>query len=168
MLINFDQQPDHARVWVYQTNRPLTGAEAVFIQKNLEAQTTNWGAHGQPLVGSVRVLHNRFVVVAVDETQSLPSGCSIDASTRWLKDLGAEMNLDFFDRSVAYLDGNDVKTLNLNELKIAVVEGRLTPETSVFNNLVPTIGTFRQGWRIKAADSWLKKYFKAQNVSVNG
>ncbi len=160
MLISFDQQPDHARVWIYQANRLLTDAEAAFVQNTLENQTIGWVAHGAPLTGSVQTLHHRFVVVAVDETQNRPSGCSIDASTRWLKDLGTEMKLDFFDRSTAYLEDGDVKMLALNELKVAVTDGRLTPETTVFNNLVTTLGEFRKNWRVPARESWLKRYFR--------
>ncbi|MBC7893756.1 MAG: hypothetical protein H7Y12_16170, partial [Sphingobacteriaceae bacterium] len=155
MLISFDQQPDYARVWIYQANRPLTDAEATFVHMFLENQTAHWAAHGQPLAGSVRVLHHRFVVVAVDGTQALPSGCSIDASTRWLKDLGAEMNLDFFDRSVAFLQNDVIQTLPVSEAKKSVAEGKLTPETTVFNNLVPTLGEFRKSWQVPAAQSWL-------------
>lgn len=168
MLIDFDQQPDHARVWIYQSNRPLTDAETTFVQKTLEDATAAWAAHGAPLTGSVQTLHNRFVVVTVDETQNGASGCSIDASTRWLKDLGAELNLDFFDRSPAYLDGDEVKTLALPDLKTAVADGRLTPDTPVFNNLVPTLGDFRRGWKVPAGESWLKRYFKPQPVGAHG
>lgn len=164
MLLDFDQQPDHARVWIYQSNRPLTDAEVAFVQTFLEAQTTQWAAHGQPLAGSVRVLHHRFVVVAVDETQALPSGCSIDASTRWLKDLGAEMHLDFFDRSVAFLQNDAVQTLPISMVKKAVAEGRLTPETTVFNTLVPTLGEFRKSWQVPAAESWLGRFFQKQTA----
>ena len=78
------------------------------------------------------------------------------------------MNLDFFDRSVAYLDDSVVQTLALNELKAAVAEGILEPETLIFNNLVPTLGEFRHSWKTKAVNTWLKKYFKSQTVGVNG
>lgn len=168
MLLDFDQQPDPARVWVYQTNRPLTDAEAAFIQETLETQTAQWAAHGAPLTGSVQTLHNRFVIVAVDEAQNAPSGCSIDASTRWLRDLGAQLNVDFFDRSVAYFADEAVQTLPVAEAKRAVAEGRLTPETPVFNNLVPTLGDFRRAWQMPAGESWLRKYFKLQPVGVHG
>jgi hypothetical protein len=168
MLIDFDQQPDHARVWIYQSSRPLTGAEAASVQHFLENQANQWAAHGAPLTAAVRVLHRRFAVVAVDETRNGTSGCSIDASTRWLKDLGAQLNLDFFDRSMAYLDGDEVKTLALPEVKIAVADGRLTPETPVFNNLVPTLGDFRRSWQVPAGQSWLKRYFTSQPVGAHG
>ena len=115
MLIPFHKMPYYARVWVYQTNKNLSDSEVQIIQQVLENQINNWAAHGASLAGSVQVLYNRFVIVAVDEMQNQASGCSIDASTRWLKDLGAEMNLDFFDRSVAFLQNNELKTSEIGK-----------------------------------------------------
>jgi hypothetical protein len=164
MLISFDKMPDYARVWVYQTHRSLSDSEVQNIQQVLENQLTNWAAHGAALVGSVQVLHNRFVVVSVDENQNQASGCSIDASTRWLKDLGAEMTLDFFDRSVAFIHNNEIKTVEMLKIKGLVSEEILTPDTLIFNNLVPNIREFKTAWNIKASDSWMKRYFQKVGV----
>ncbi len=164
MLIPFNKMPDYARVWVYQANQNLTDSEVQIIQQVLENQINNWAAHGASLAGSVQVLHNRFVIVAVDEMQNQASGCSIDASTRWLKDLGNDLNLDFFDRSVAFLQNNDLKTVEIGKIKTLVTEDILTPDTLIFNNLVPNIQAFKSNWNIKASDSWMKKYFQTVTV----
>lgn len=164
MLIPFNKMPDYARVWVYQANKYLTDSEVQIIQQVLENQINNWAAHGADLAGSVQILYNRFVVVAVDEMQNQVSGCSIDASTRWLKDLGAEMNLDFFDRSVAFLQNNELKTAEISKIKILVYDNVLTSETLIFNNLISNIQEFKNSWNIKASDSWMKRYFQTTTV----
>jgi hypothetical protein len=164
MLIPFHKMPDYARVWVYQANKNLSDSEVQSIQQILENQINNWAAHGASLAGSVQVLHNRFVIVAVDEMQNQASGCSIDASTRWLKDLGAEMNLDFFDRSVAFLQNGELQTVEIGKIKSLVTEDILTSETLIFNNLVPNIQDFKNNWNVKASDSWMKRYFQTATV----
>ena len=164
MLIPFNKMPDHARVWVYQTDRNLSDAEVQYIQQTLDFQINNWAAHGAALVGAATVLHKRFVVVSVDENHNQASGCSIDASTNWLKNLGAEMNLNFFDRSVAYVQADEIKTVEMLKIKPLVAEGILTPDTLIFNNLVPNVGEFKQAWNVSAGESWMKRYF--QNVVV--
>jgi hypothetical protein len=164
MLIPFNKMPDYARVWVYQSNKNLSDSEVQTIQQVLENQINNWAAHGASLAGSVQVLHNRFVIVAVDEMQNQASGCSIDASTRWLKDLGAEMNLDFFDRSVAFLQNGELQTVEIGKIKSLVTEDILTSETLIFNNLVPNIQAFKNNWNVKASDSWMKRYFQTVTV----
>jgi hypothetical protein len=164
MLIPFNKMPDHARVWVYQTDRNLSETEVQYIQQTLDFQINNWAAHGAALVGAATVLHKRFVIVSVDENHNQASGCSIDASTNWLKNLGAEMNLNFFDRSVAYIQGDEIKTVEMLKIKALVSEGILTPDTLIFNNLVPNMGEFRNAWNLLAGDSWMKRYFQIINV----
>ncbi len=160
MLFPFDKMPDSARVWVYQADRKLSDAEVQYIQQNLEAQINNWAAHGAALVGASTVLHNRFVIVSVDESHNHASGCSIDASTNWLKNLGSEMNINFFDRSIAYIQGNEIKTVEMLKIKALVAEGILVHDTQIFNNLVPNLGEFRKSWNITAINSWMKRYFQ--------
>ena len=164
MLIPFHKMPDYARVWIYQANKNLTASEVQTIKQVLENQINNWAAHGASLAGSVQVLHNRFVVIAVDEMRNQASGCSIDASTRWLKDLGAEMNLDFFDRSVTFLQNDELKTAEIGKIKSLVSEGILTTDTIIFNNLVPNIQAFKNNWQVKASDSWVKRYFQSVTI----
>lgn len=162
MWMPFDELPAPARVWIYQTSRPLSDVEIPYVQQVLDEQVARWAAHGQPLTGSARVLHGRFVVLAVDESQNGPSGCSIDASAHWFKELGRQLGVDFFDRSVAYLAGDAVQTVPTAGVKTAVAEGRIRPETLVFNPLVATMGEWKTGWRVPAAESWLKRYFQNQ------
>ena len=160
MYTNFNSLPDHARIWVYQANRPLTDAETSAIDNTLQTSLQTWAAHGQPLLASARVVENRFVVVGVDEGYNLPSGCSIDASVRTLREVGQQVNADFFDRSAAVraADGG-VQVYPLPTLKATVSDGLITPDTIIFNTLVKTKAEFLAEWQIKAADSWLKRYF---------
>lgn len=170
MYIDFDKLPDTARVWVYQANRPLTDGDVKTIQDALQPALSQWAAHGQPLLASAQVIKNRFVVVGVDEGYALPSGCSIDASVRILQDIGRQVGhsdgpINFFDRSAAILvaDGS-VQSFALPVIKEAVANGSLTPDTTVFNTLVKTKGEFLADWHVRAADSWLKRYFKSITV----
>jgi hypothetical protein len=164
MLIPFDKMPAHARVWVYQTDRSLSESEVQYIQQTLDFQINNWAAHGAALVGAATVLHKRFVIVSVDENHNQASGCSIDASTNWLKNLGSEMCLNFFDRSIAYLQGDEIKTVEMLKIKALVADETITPNTLIFNNLVPNIGEFKKAWNMLAGDSWMKRYF--QNITA--
>ena len=162
MWIDFDKLPDDARVWVYQANRPLSDEDVATIRQALQPALNQWAAHGQPLLASALVVENRFVVVGVDEGYNLPSGCSIDASVRTLQEIGRQVGADFFDRSAAVetIEGT-VTVYPLPSIKAAVADGLLTPDTIVFNTLVKTKAEFLVDWRVRAADSWLKRYFKS-------
>lgn len=167
MWIDFDKLPETARIWVYQANRPLSDGEVTTIEQALQPALSEWAAHGQPLLASAKVVENRFVVVGVDEGYNLPSGCSIDASVRTLQNISQQLSrgdgpVDFFDRSAAVraADGS-VVVYPLPILKAAVTDGLLTQDTPVFNTLIKTKAEFSTDWTIRAADSWLKRYFKS-------
>ncbi len=162
MLISFNSMPENARVWVYQVNRNLAKAESVYIQQVLEEQIGNWAAHGAGLSGAVKVFFNRFVIIALDEQQNVASGCSIDASTRWLKELGSEMSLDFFDRSIIFWHNDELNCIELPQVKNFIENGIITPETIIFNNLVTNLQEVKAKWQIKATESWMKRFFKLE------
>ena len=78
MHVPFEKQPKSARVWIYQADRALKYQESRFIEKNAKAFCEQWAAHGVALKSSFKILHNRFLILAVDEQANMASGCSID------------------------------------------------------------------------------------------
>jgi len=163
MYIPFSDIDFNARVWVYQANRKLTDEEKGIITETLKPALDTWEAHGKTLTASGKVFEHRFVVIAVDERNELPSGCSIDKSTHWLKEIGHQLNVDFFDRSLAYLDDNGaVETIPVAKIKQAVNEAIITPYTTIFDNQVNTKAQWMKRWKIAASESWLNRYFAAQ------
>lgn len=159
MRIAFDQMPGHARLWVYQANRPLTASEEADIRLRLDAAFDEWAAHGQPLTNAVEIAGNRVVLLAVDEQAYAASGCSIDASTRIIREAGTAHSLDFFDRSVLFETPEGIGSVDALKAKAAVLDGRITPETRIFNAQVKTVGEYRASWLQPAGESWLKRFF---------
>jgi len=161
MYISFEQIPASARVWIYQANRTMTDAEVSQIETTLQPAVSKWAAHGASLLASVKVLYNRFVLIALDENQNEASGCSIDASTRWFKDLGNQLNIDFFDRSQAYVDGEEIKTFSIFQPKKAIESGLVSADTLIFvnNNNIHTLADLSTNWKVKASESYLKRFF---------
>lgn len=163
MYIPFSDIDFESRVWVYQANRKLTNEEAGIITETLKASLDNWEAHGKPLTASGKIFEHRFVVIAVDERDELPSGCSIDKSVHWLQEIGQRMNINFFDRSLAYLDANDeVQTIPVPKIKQAVADEVIEPSTIIFDHQVATKAQWMTRWKIPASNSWLNRYFSQQ------
>ncbi len=151
--------PDHARVWVYKTARDLSHAEQNLVRDRGTAFTSTWAAHGAPLDAAVEVLHDRFVVVAVDEEQAMASGCSIDKSVGFIKQLEHDLNLMLTDRMVVVYEGkNGVSSCRLQDLPELLKDGTLTADTIVFDDLVPTVGELRARLRVPLRSTWLERY----------
>jgi hypothetical protein len=145
-----------ARVWIYQSNRDLNAEEVSQIRLLSAAFVSNWTAHGSMLNASADVFYNRFLVIAADESQVLASGCSIDKSVGFIKDLEKYFNLSLLDRlHIAYLENEELKTFQLPELSEQIQQGTITAETIIFNNLVKSLGELKTQWRIPLKDSWL-------------
>lgn len=161
MYIDFDKIPQNARIWVYQANRQLTDNEVNTTENYLKPAVNQWAAHGASLLASAKVMYNRFVIIALDQNMNAASGCSIDASTRWFKELGEALNIDFFDRSQAYLEGEEIKTFSVFQSKKAIESGLISPETIIFNNTtLSTLSDISNRWQIKAIDApTLKRFF---------
>ena len=163
MYIPFSDIDLQARVWVYQANRTLTDSEVGIITETLKASLDTWEAHGKRLTASGKVFEHRFIVIAVDERDELPSGCSIDKSVHWLQEIGHRMNIDFFDRSLVYFDDQDqIQAIPVPKIKQAVTDEVISSGTIVFDNQVTTKAQWMKKWKTAASNTWLNRYFSEQ------
>jgi hypothetical protein len=160
MYIPFQQLPPHSRIWIYQASRPLTAAEVEALQPVLNQFVTEWTSHGQRLLASAQVFHHQFLVIANDEDVNSPSGCSIYASVRFVKQLEQQLNVSFFDRTqLAFLQDEKVVVVPLKAIKEEVTAGSLRPDSLYFDNTVSTAGQLQQAWPRQAKETWLSRYF---------
>ncbi len=148
--------PGHSRVWIYQANRELNPEEKQEISSVLEDFIANWAAHGAPLLAGYDLIHDRFIVLAVDEKQAAASGCSIDSSVRVFKALDEQLKLDLFNRLSLAFRGPEghISTLAMADFEKELKTGSLNEETIVFNNLVTNLEEFRSSWETPVKGSW--------------
>ena len=159
MLVAFESLPDHAKVWIYQADRILDETETNEITDYLSEQVANWESHGSPLQASFKFFYDKFLVLAVNTDLQEPSGCSIDSSTKWLKNIQQTLNIDFFDRSIAYFENETLHFFPVLEAKKQVLAGKINAETTLLNHQVITLADLKNNWKLKASDSFIKKYF---------
>lgn len=165
MFVPFNSLPDAARVWIYQSERKLSELEKSTISASLQSFTNQWTAHNQPLKASFIIRYDQFIVLAVDESYTEASGCSIDSSVAVIRQLSNQLKVDFFNRTTVafYIDGQ-VSTLAMADLKSNYEEGFWSGETIVMDNTVPTKAAFDTGWMRKANETWLKRYLSKATV----
>jgi hypothetical protein len=153
--------PLDTRVWVYQSNKALTDAEVKSIQEEGEKFIADWSAHGAALRASFEVLYNRFVVIGVDEKQALASGCSIDKSVHFIKNLEQKFNLNFFDRmQVAYKSNEQILACSLSDFEKLAEQNKVNENTIVFNNMVSNKSSFEKEWEVPLKNSWQNRVLK--------
>lgn len=161
MYLEFEQMPEHARVWVYQSDRKFTADEKKWITTQLESFCAQWNTHGALMPTSFTIVFDQVIVLSVDESRLGASGCSIDSSVRTLKEIEGRLGVNLLDQGkVSYqLDTDSFAVTSAFQIKTHIQEGTLKTETLILNPLVKTKGDLQNQWLVKAKDSWLNKYF---------
>ncbi len=151
--------PAHARVWVYKSATPFTSQQRQAILERGAAFTTAWAAHGSALDACVDVLHDHFVVIAVDEQQAMASGCSIDKSVRLVQELERDLAVNLTDRMVVLYEGSSgITPCRVQEVEGLIKGGALNAETPVYDDLVNTCGDLQARFRSPLSTTWLARY----------
>ena len=154
----YDTLPDTTRVWVYQSNRPFRDEDIPEIRSKAQAFAQSWISHNRQLRAHADVLHNRFVVLMVDESRADASGCSIDKSVYFLKQLQAEYGVDLFDRmAFSYMDGEEVATVPRETFARLYQESKINGDTLVFDTLVSTKEELDRNWLKPLNQSWHRR-----------
>jgi hypothetical protein len=161
MYVAFDHLPPHARVWVYQASRPLAEEELMPLLSRLAAFAEEWTSHGQQLAASAQFLHRQFLVLGLDQEVAGASGCSIDASVRFVRELEQHLGIGLLEKSqMAFLTDGQLLLLTRRELRAAVAAGQVTADTPYFNNTLTTKGELTSNWPAPAGQTWLASYFR--------
>jgi hypothetical protein len=151
----------NSRVWIYQADRKLSETETQQLQQQLNEFTTGWTAHSNQLQAKAEVRYNRFIVLIVDESQAGASGCSIDSSVRFMKQLEQQFNINLFDRfNLAYKEGEEVLSVPRHTFEDLLKQGRITTDTIVYNNLVQNLSELEAKWEVPFKDSWHVQLFR--------
>ena len=155
----FTHLPAGSRVWIYQSDRAFTETESVAIKASISQFVSQWLAHKAKVIGDGSLLYDRFVILAADEEKLQVSGCSIDSTVRFIKELGAQYGVNFFDRFyTCYRDGNAVVGVDFETFKSLTASGKIADSTIVFNNVITTLDGLKNQWQIPLSKSWQSRF----------
>ena len=159
MLVDFDSLPDTSRVWIYQASRSFTTEELEEVRQSLDKFIHEWTAHGSDLNAGYDIRYNRFLVIALDQTHTTASGCSIDASVYFIQNLEKKYNIDLLDKmNVSYKQGEYVAYKPLSDFKKMAKNKAVSKNTIVFNNLVTNKYEYLNHWEVPAEESWHSRF----------
>lgn len=153
---------DSSRVWIYQSNRPLTKDESFWADMAIKQFAKNWTSHNRDLKAFGGMVHNVFLIIVLDqEASSQASGCSIDALVHTIENMGRELQVDFMDRMLFYFQiGDKIEAIHMQQLSDAHAAGQITADTPVFDNLVNSKAGLMQQWLKPLRDSWHFRFVK--------
>ena len=137
MFVKFENLPTHSRVWIYQSDRKFSTQEEEFISEKAVSFVDKWTKHGSDLQGSFVIKYNQFLVLAVNEGFNNISGCSIDSSVRFVKELEESLEVDMMNKmNISFKDGDHIKVVTMSDFKEFTKSNQITSETIVYNNMI--------------------------------
>ena len=119
-----------------------------WVKEQLALFIASWKAHGASLEAGFEIIENRFIILYVNESGQIATGCSIDESIAFIKGLSSVLKVNMMDRSRLFFrkkGSNEIVEMNFFEaqkadLKQVLPYGRIQDESSVnvrggaFNN----------------------------------
>lgn len=90
--------PKDSRTWIFVGNRSMTATEIAWLNEALTHFVSTWQTHGKSLDAVGFVLHNAAIAIVANENAVKASGCSMDKINHFVKDVGAQLSIDFFNR----------------------------------------------------------------------
>ncbi len=162
----FPDLAPQARVWIYQSNRAIEKELLPAIEHQVKQFVAEWTAHSKKVIADGAVFENHFIILAADEAAVKVSGCSIDSSVAFMRQLQEKYALDFFDRfHTVYIDAHqNFQSVAKDQLQQLLREGKVTSGTLLFNNMVQTLGELKNNWLVPLKNSWHARFFDSVGV----
>ena len=135
MRVDFKNMPDDSRIWIYQSDRDLIESEMSMIDDKTSLFLDSWQAHGKDLECSYKIIHKRFIIIAVNENINPIGGCSIDYSLQLINDISDSIQVNLLNRLIVNFKAeNNISSASLNDFKSKIKDGTLCSETIIFND----------------------------------
>ena len=134
---------NQVRVWIYRSIKKLSPElEAEILEKG-KGFIGEWASHGAKLNSDFKILNHHFLVFFVDQNFESASGCSIDTSVAFIREIEAKHQLGLLDRQkMAFLKEEEVVLFDFNQLKQVYDEGIISDATPIFDPLVQNKAEF--------------------------
>lgn len=149
------------RVWVYLSDKPLSGALEQSLRADIEAFLMDWNAHGTALDATCELYHNHFIIIKADEEKFAASGCSIDKQLRFIKQAEQKYGLSLLNRLlVAYKTADGIQVISSAQVPQLLANGTINENTLVFNLGVGNESELASAFEIPLRQSWLAKFLQ--------
>ena len=156
-IVPFESLPDASRVWVFGSDRALTGQDAERLLSEVDRFLGQWKAHGVPLTCARDWRDEHLLTIGVDSTMESASGCSIDGLFRVLQGIERPLGTHLVGGGrVFYRDENgQVQCVGRDRLLELAKSHDVNRDTPVFDTGLTTAGEWRSRFESPARGTWV-------------
>ena len=149
------------RIWIFQADKVLDQGMASDLDARVQLFLTQWQSHGHKLKSRGGLVDRLFIIIEVDTQYNEPGGCSQDSLVHFIRSLGAEFGINFFDRhSIAIHQSGDVSLVKLSDLKALKTQGKISADTLFYNSLLDNADDFETSWPAPIGKSWPNRWLE--------
>ena len=160
----FPELPGSSKTLVFTASSFLSKSDAESFILRLSNFIRAWQSHGSGLSAASKLIANRVLIVAIDESSVSASGCSLDSMTHFLK--AEAPSIDWFNRTYVlyrpYSDSvvsinDDWSVTEMSEFHALMKADKIGVAAEVINTTVMTLASARLNLVEKASESWHAK-----------
>ena len=96
--LNLETFNASSKVWLFTADKTLNDSEHGAIQMDIDLFCAHWDSHGVVLKATGFILFSRLLMLIVDESSHAISGCSMDKSVAFIKNVEIKYKISLFDR----------------------------------------------------------------------
>lgn len=117
MLVDFDSLSEDARIWIFPSDKRLTDNQESYISSEISNHLKHWMAHSNPLKAGFKILEKHFVIIALDESMNIATGCSIDTVQHKIEEIEKALSISLLNRlNVFCLINDKLRCVSLDQL----------------------------------------------------
>lgn len=151
---------DRASIWLYGFREAMDDAALALVHDAFTQFMPTWVAHEKPVNGVFAMLERRFLLLC-GTVEGGFSGCSVDSTTRVLKDLRSRHRLDALDRGLVFFRREgQIAAESRPQFAARVGRGEADATTPVFDLTATQLGVLRRhGLERPLRESWHARAF---------
>ena len=154
MFVDFKNISDNSLLWIYGSAKGLTSDIQISISQKIISFLNSWAHHGKSLTCSFSILHDRFIVIALDEDINQTGGCSIDGLQKLILKIDDDFSLDLYNRLNVFINAeNEIICINSSILNT----NDYITEDSLFFDLNISKKKDLSNWIIPIKKGWCKR-----------
>jgi len=147
-----------SKVWLFTSNKLLNESEQLSIQIDIDNFCAHWDSHGAVLKASGFILFSRILMLVVDESFHSISGCSMDKSVAFIKNMETKYNISLFDRLLqSALVDNQWQTNSTVVWSEKLKSNEINMDTVFIDTLVNNLYDAQSSLTKKLGDFWLRR-----------
>lgn len=159
MWIPFQDMPDSSRIWIFQGEQAMEKHQEEKLEPLIHSFIEEWTSHQSMVKASFSIQFHFFIIIAADETQVGPSGCSIDKLFRFVQSMESLLGFSLLSKNkIALMKENTVVTCALPEFKIKVKSGEIDLRDQYFDLMVQDKRALHSDWIKPVSSGWLARY----------